>query len=222
MHTKYYNEENQEVPSVTTVLKVLNKPSLVGWANSLGFKRVSYNKELNRTAVVGTLVHAYIEEKFKKKAFRDIKKAYELEYNSTTEVLNSYFAFKRWYSEVKKDLNVLGNEVQISGDEFGGTIDMIAELEGETYIIDFKTSSRVHPTMFLQLSAYIKLAEKEGYNIDKVAILRLDKKSGKYQFVTMSKHKCKRYFKIFQLLLQIYIGWSEITEEDWNISKVFE
>ena len=43
-HSTYINNNDIEVPSVTTILKVLNKPHIVNWANSLGWKKQSYKK----------------------------------------------------------------------------------------------------------------------------------------------------------------------------------
>ena len=45
-HSTYMNEEEVEVPSVTTIMKILNKPFIAKWANSLGWKRQSYDKVL--------------------------------------------------------------------------------------------------------------------------------------------------------------------------------
>ena len=45
-HAQYINEKCIEVPSVTTILKLLNKPSLCKWANYLGFKRENVDKVL--------------------------------------------------------------------------------------------------------------------------------------------------------------------------------
>ncbi|MEI2421208.1 PD-(D/E)XK nuclease family protein, partial [Arthrospira platensis SPKY2] len=183
MHTIYKNLKGEEVPSVTTVLKVLNKPALVSWANSLGFKRQSYKRELERTAKVGTLVHAYAEEKFNKKLFRDIKKAFELDDFSREQVLSAYNGFKMWLRD-NVDLEVIASEKQLvsNKNKYGGTIDLIAKLGDETYIVDFKTSAKVHSTMFLQLAAYVYMAEENGIKIDRVGIVRLSKNKGNYEF----------------------------------------
>ena len=60
-HTTYYNSKGDVVPSVTTVLKVIAKESLIYWANSLGWKRKSVKRELDESSKVGTYVHLYIE-----------------------------------------------------------------------------------------------------------------------------------------------------------------
>ena len=38
-HNVYCNKDDKEVPSVTTILKIINKPSLMYWANGMGFRR---------------------------------------------------------------------------------------------------------------------------------------------------------------------------------------
>ena len=45
-HVKYYNGNGVEVPSCTNVVKLLNKPELIGWANYMGFKRINTSKFL--------------------------------------------------------------------------------------------------------------------------------------------------------------------------------
>ena len=56
-HAAYFNDKNEEVPSVTTILKILNKPSLCKWANYLGFKRENVDKVLELKTKKGTAVH---------------------------------------------------------------------------------------------------------------------------------------------------------------------
>ena len=51
-HTNYESYPGNRVPSVTTVLKVIGKESLMQWANSLGWKRKSLTKELNDASVI--------------------------------------------------------------------------------------------------------------------------------------------------------------------------
>lgn len=221
-HASYYSTDGTELPSVTTIMKILNKPAIAHWANSLGFKRISYKKELDRTALVGTIVHNIVEKKIrtdKKFLFKPVDEfdMNQLDYDSYIQANNAIISFNLWYQQNHEKLNVITTEKSMASDKygFGGTLDMLAYYEGKLYIIDFKTSSKVHATMFLQLSAYIQLAEENGYNIERVAILRLSKNCG-VEFVEMSAKKAKRYFKVFLTLLDIYNNWNEILKEDWN------
>ena len=61
-HTVYRNRDGKEIPSVTTVLKLLNKPALIGWANYLGFKRTRVTDVLLESANIGTDFHAMVSD----------------------------------------------------------------------------------------------------------------------------------------------------------------
>ena len=59
----YTGPDGKLYPSVTTVLDLFSyNQSLMGWANYLGFQRKDYKKELDKTAVVGTWVHAHCQK----------------------------------------------------------------------------------------------------------------------------------------------------------------
>ena len=66
-HHKYYiNDEGEHVMRVSDVIKLVAKEQLMVWANMLGFKGISYKKELERTANIGSLCHSVIEMYFNK------------------------------------------------------------------------------------------------------------------------------------------------------------
>ena len=56
MHV-YTTEDGQVLPSVTTILQILGDKAIINWANHLGFKHISYEKELDRLAEAGTKMH---------------------------------------------------------------------------------------------------------------------------------------------------------------------
>jgi len=56
-----YRLRGEIVPSVTTVLGVINKPWLVSWANNLGLEGVSSEDYVDRTAQQGTIAHMMIQ-----------------------------------------------------------------------------------------------------------------------------------------------------------------
>ena len=61
-HSIYLNKSNIEVPSVTTIIKLINKPSIAKWANYLGWKKQSYEKVLEERAFEGTIAHELFHE----------------------------------------------------------------------------------------------------------------------------------------------------------------
>ena len=52
-----YSKES-EAKRVTEILGYIGEESLMYWANGLGFKGISYKKELSRYATIGTKVHS--------------------------------------------------------------------------------------------------------------------------------------------------------------------
>ena len=59
-HTRYRSPFGDIVPSVTTVLSILNKPALVKWANNLGLQGIDSSKYTDEKAAIGTLAHEMV------------------------------------------------------------------------------------------------------------------------------------------------------------------
>lgn len=221
-HTKYYNTRNQQVPSVTTIIKLLNKPELVNWANWMGFKKTKVDDILDFSSEIGTMTHDFIERFIRngKINLNKIKTYYE--YRDTPDIaIHCFDLFLEWLDDMKPrvskftgkrtggEIKFLYSELQLSCDRYGGTIDCICTIDDTLYIIDFKTSSSIYPTMFLQLSAYVQLFMHNypEYQIEKVAILRLDKKKKKYQFQEMDYADTLIYYEAFEGLLSVFRTW---------------
>jgi ATP-dependent exoDNAse (exonuclease V) beta subunit len=66
------------------------------------------------------------------------------------------------------------------GDGYAGTVDFLCEIEGQVYLVDFKTSQYIWPSHELQISAYAK-AMPEQKSI-KLAILQLGYRLNKSKF----------------------------------------
>lgn len=67
---------------------------------------------------------------------------------------------------------------------FAGTLDMIAEIKGERYVIDLKTSAQVNDSHLLQIAAY-RLAVNEMFpdmQVERAAVLALNAKRNKSGF----------------------------------------
>lgn len=101
----------------------------------------------------------------------------------TVEEYDAILSFTRWYQEVKPE-EIISTEVTIWNDTEGyaGTVDLIAKINGETYIIDFKTSQQVWAEYELQLSAYKHALD--GLEDAKLAILQVGYRRNKngYKF----------------------------------------
>lgn len=89
---------------------------------------------------------------------------------------------------------------------FSGTFDLLASINGKTYMLDVKTTNAgkeaplgIYPEMFIQLGAYsYAIREETGIHIDDCGILRLGK-DGKLHIATasdigVSRDECERAF----------------------------
>ncbi len=116
---------------------------------------------------------------------------------------NSLLSFFEW--EKGKNINSTLLEVPLISEEyqFGGTVDFFGEIDGELFLVDFKTSKALYSEMFYQLAAYQVLLKENGHAAKKARILRIgrDKTEGFEErvFTDLSKH-----FDVFKYCLKIY------------------
>lgn len=212
-HSTYYNKDKVEVPSVTTILKILNKPFLTKWANFMGFKRKNVDDILERSSEIGTLVHKMIECYLLNKMFifipsRHVAKTLAMMY------LNSFLEWKSNHT-----VEPIFMERKFSVDKFGGTVDFYGMVDGKHTILDFKTSKQVYSSMFLQLSFYCIMLEEHGFIVDQAAIIIVN--DGKYNEKFITREELEEYIPIARLLVDLFHVWYDINlEKGWgNILK---
>lgn len=156
----------QSVPSVTFITGSYPKGVAFykwladkGWDESEAIKQAAGNK--------GSKVHLAIADILQGKEVR-IESKYPnkegLEEELSLEECDCILSFVNWYKEVKP--KVLAWETVIFSDQhnYAGTVDFLCEIEGETWIIDFKTGQYIWPEYELQLSAYRRAIEN-GENV---------------------------------------------------------
>ena len=160
-HMDYYNKDKIKVPSVTTVIGILNKDGLIQWANSIGKRGIDYKKFLNERALVGSVAHELIEAHLSDKnpalfCSNEIK-------SEATQILNTFKIATEGIKFCNHEF-----ELSLSSDRFGGTLDMLCDIEinGElnTVLVDFKTSKKPYITQFIQLGAYSGLFKNLSSN----------------------------------------------------------
>ena len=204
-HSTYINDKKIEVPSVTTIIKILNKPFIPLWANSLGWKRKSYKAVLEESSVKGTFVHELIHEYI----FKEGKK-FDI---SDTDKLNFLYENINAYKEFEKGhiIKPIWGERSFSTDNYGGTIDFYCNLDGKDTILDFKTSKRFYSSHFIQLGAYVQLLEKQNMNVDQVGILRI--KEGEHELKILSRDEIQEYIELFNKLVDVFYIVYELNKE---------
>jgi hypothetical protein len=157
-------------PSVTTILGYFPKGAFFEtWLKDSG-----HNADfiMRRAGDEGTQVHNAVEDILRGKELRWIEADGHVNYN--THVWRMILSFYDFWSTYKPTL-LLSEEFMFSDThKYSGTLDLLLELNGKKWIIDIKTSTAIHTSHFLQMSAYVK-AYEERYlqNIDNVGILWL-------------------------------------------------
>lgn len=97
----------------------------------------------------------------------------------TVEEWECIISFDTWYKEAKPKLIL--NEHVIWNDEYqyAGTLDRIYEINGEIWLIDFKTSQNIWTEHAIQLSSYFHAANPKPI---KMAILQIGYRKNKKGF----------------------------------------
>ena len=173
IESKYFKEpyaishNGKMIPRVTAILsRMLEDPSIAQWANSLGFKHLSYSKELDQICKIGTTVHEQINQFLSSNTRPD-----------ANNITFGFLAFLEWYNQVSQlNLEILGLEEHMMNDYYSGTYDALLKIDNKIWLIDFKTSNKVNFKYFLQLAAYRKLLkETKNIDVDGCMILQLSK-----------------------------------------------
>lgn len=137
-------------PSITELIKLLDKPALLKWANSLGLSGKSLDDHRNSLADKGTSIHLQIER------YVNLKEPFE------DPAVNA--AFEKFIS----DKEILEVEKNIDTEWFVGRMDIKIRHNNKIYVCDFKSNKGIFFENYLQLSAY-RMAE----DAQRIAIIEL-------------------------------------------------
>lgn len=159
----YETSTGQRYPSVTSVVGLLNAKHIQEWRDRVGHEEA--NKISNRASKRGTAIHSLCEEYLK------------------TGTANSNIFQKEMFDSIQPLLDRIDNihclETPLFSHrlQIAGTVDCIAEFDGQLHIIDFKTSSRVKyrdsiHNYFIQTSAYSYMFwELTGIPVNRLLII---------------------------------------------------
>jgi hypothetical protein len=148
-------------------------------------------KEAKRVSTVatkiGTRVHELIEQDFLGKPIKFTSK-------DPDDVKNCIEGYNKWKEDFGFRIEEMEKEVLDSEAKVMGHYDIF----GESTLVDIKTSSRINPKMWLQVNKYAQM--RGGCN--NVAILRLDKNLGIYEFEKRAVDG--RCIEVFDAMLKTY------------------
>ena len=152
--------------------------------------RFNFREVSGEALAVGSAVHAAIEEYFKTK--KEPK-------TDNPAIIAGYLAFIEWMYENK--VKPIAVEETVYGNCWAGTLDLRCLLNGESYVIDFKTSKAIYANDYgPQIAAYRSTFDAVGG----CGILRLDKETGLPEWKDFSD-RYKKDLKVFNKMVELYM-----------------
>lgn len=220
-----YYIDGKYANGVTTVLGILNKPALVGWAARMAAEHIKANivpgepldeiqiqqlvkgaQEAHRNtrdsaADGGTYVHNWIE---------DFMRGNNPQMPVSPVLKRVIEDFLKWHDRVRPEVVEIERMMCSPTHGLAGTPDLIARVDGKLTIMDWKTGSGIYPEMFLQLAAYAVMYEEE-FN-EPIEALHVVNASLKNVFRDRAETDVEKYKTAFLQTLNLYRSVKAIEE----------
>lgn len=178
-----YKYGDTYVPRVTTILsEMLHEDYLMNWANNVGlYQHKKHTDYTDKACTIGELSHKGFEIVTRER-ITDIRlfpfNILNMPREYYESVHNCIEAYINWYKQLLENhtVEVLMQETPLICKYYGGTVDCVLKIDGEIYIIDYKTSNHLSYKYHLQLAAY-KIILEMIYNlhVDGSIVLSLNK-----------------------------------------------
>jgi hypothetical protein len=134
----------------------------------------AHRKAMQAAATIGTTVHEVIEKALRTEIQTGVATTF-LAHDGGQKVTECLEKWLEWRRQV--DLKVIAVEKRLASQDYGfaGTLDLLAEVDGEVSVIDFKTGKAIYAESYLQNCAYRVALAEEGIKTTKGYIVRLPK-----------------------------------------------
>ena len=196
---RYYSIPNEDelvkLVSITSVTSHFNKEIFVNWRKRVGDEKA--NRITKAATVRGTDMHTLTENYLDNKELPKVPPISE-------------FLFKIAKPKLKLIDNIYAMEGPLYSKQLGiaGTVDCIAEYDGELSIIDFKTSQKPKPRewiehYFVQAMAYgCMLYEMKNIPVKKLVIIMACENG---ECVVYEENNKKKYIKLLNQYIRKFI-----------------
>jgi hypothetical protein len=199
----YRLRDGTKVPGVTTIVsRFKDSGGLIRWAYKCGVDGIDIDKARDNAAEAGTIAHDMIDAWVHG---RD----WEPDVNTSAEMLEKaqkgFEGFLSWAASTH--LDVVETEVSLVSERhrFGGTIDGIGRLNGQTVLLDWKSSNRIYADYIVQVAAYVKLLEEcRRDRITGIHLLRVGKEWGDFHHHSWPVEVAELGWRAFTHQRQLY------------------
>ena len=170
---RHYDTPSGSYPSITSVLDIRNKEGILAWRKRVGNEEA--NRISKRATTRGTQFHSLLEKYF----LNEIDDFSSFSGAAMAKNPAVWFLFCEAVQILEKKVgDIYCIEDYLYSDEYGvaGAVDMIAEYEGITSVVDFKTSNKDKKeewieNYFIQGTAYAKMfTERTNIPCDQLVI----------------------------------------------------
>lgn len=208
-----------EYPSCTWICSYYPKgPEYIRWVAAQGYENAQSIME--QAGNRGSKVHRAISSLLLGNALRMDEKMPNDDgepEDITVDEWKAIMSFADWHKSVKP--KTLANEITVFNEEhrYAGTVDYICEIDGERWLIDFKTSKSVYPSHEIQLSAYAH-SLTDDLKPQKLAILQIGYEKNKmgYKFTEIKDQM--PLFLAAKAIWQKECGTAKIYQKDFPVS----
>lgn len=210
----FHPDTGERLPGVTTVIGLLDKPALVGWAGKLcaeagwqaakagegipGWRDVCYGKR-DQAASDGTRAHDLFEQYL---LGQDVERTEQ----DTDAAWQAFQNAKAWKEGLAIRFEVWPHERPLVDAEMGfaGTPDALARQGDEVALADWKTGG-VYPEQVIQMAAYRHLLKVvDGIEVSGVHLVRFHREHGDFHHHHYADDALDIGWECFTHLLPLY------------------
>lgn len=160
-------------PSVTEIIYSQPKPWLQKWYDKYGIDRCERKTYLSN--LIGTEFHRCAE----------LFTQGNIVQTPCPRVKRMLPSFLQWFDSVQIAPYATEMKVYSHKHRYQGTLDFVGEIDGEVFLVDYKSSSKINDDMALQLVAYARAyGEMTGVTPKKGKIVLVKKDKPKFQLMT--------------------------------------
>jgi len=200
-HTTYKLADGTVVPSVTTIINDSlgwNKQQLIAWARKLALAGTDPNKARDEAADIGAVAHYLIQCHLK--GTKPNTRQYSPAVVDKAE--NCFLAYLDWEKTHVQEIIAIEHQMVSEKYLYGGTADLVAVVDGQLGIVDYKSSNGLWPEYKIQIAAYCHAYHELTGIFPRGHLLQLGKEDG--SFVHHALGDLEAEWEVFQHCLAIY------------------
>jgi len=217
-HQKYISPvTGKPVPGSTTIIGGnlgWNKYILMAWAKRTAMAGEDPDKVRDQAGEIGTIAHEMVEEHLGLTYDAIPEKPFDADQYAPVHVEKGQLAYEGYLDWEKTiELEPLHSEIQLAHPYllYGGTIDMMAMVNGVLTVVDFKTSKGVYADHIIQVASYrqmfIDYQESVEDPVDPdipTLILHMSKEDGRFTPYHFTADQLAVPWRIFTHLVDLH------------------